>query len=196
MTDNTFDNSELPDLDLHEMLEEDEYDDAIFMEELDEAMASAYADSKWSERLDELAEVPNWEKRIALYQEMRDDKTLTAEAAFYLISWAIEGMAQDKIIELGEVGNFNQRLIKIYQDHKMGPDECWEEGKEPAELIQLEKEFSEEVDKIFQAEYSRVGEEKMSELIINDPIKSAEMNCAGEAAIYDMISAELGDDEE
>lgn len=197
MTDDPFENAELPQLDLQEMLDEDEYDDAIFMEELDEAMASAYAESKWSDRLEELlTEDINWEKRIKLYQEMRDDKTLTTEVAFYLISWAIEGMAQDKIIELGESGNFNQRLIKIYQDNKMGPDESWEEGKEPAELIELEEEFSQQVDKIFQAEYLLVGEKEMSEIIINDPVKAGELHCTGEAAVYDMISAELGEEED
>ena len=192
MATDQFNPAEWSEEELDEMLTDDcDYDDSVFIPELDEAMLKRFAATEWATRLQAFTDDTPWGERIALYQAMRDANALTPEVSFFLLSWAIEGNAQQQIAELGEHGKFEERLRKIYLQHGMEPDDAWDPGEEPQELMDLEEEYSLGIDKIIDAEYQRAGETAMAELITTKPEEAERLSNAGEIAVFDMIEEEL-----
>ena len=166
MTTKNFDDDDFVNLDVFS----DDFPDAqsIFIAELDDTMQEKLTGTKWEARIGMLNEDTPWQERIALYQLLRADEMFPAEACYFLLVWAIESMAQERIDELYNA-QYAVRVDKIRQIHGLAENEGWEPGEGPVEFQELETEFSQAVDAILRASYQFVGEHEIADLIENDP---------------------------
>ncbi|HEY3379686.1 MAG TPA: hypothetical protein VGL77_19605 [Armatimonadota bacterium] len=162
----------------------------IFMAELDDALQRKFAGTKWEARLNVMNEETSWEERIALYQALREEKEIPEEAIYFLIAWAIEAMAEERIDETFQ-SSYAARLAKIKHAHGMEEDDEWEPGSGPAEYEALHAEFLKAVEAIGRAAYQKFGEHKMVERLESDPEEADRIYEAGYNYINELIDQDL-----
>lgn len=170
-----------------EIFLEDLFDEeAMFIAELDEMLCHHFAGTKWEAPMTKLSEDTPWEERIALFQELQNEKALPENATYFLIAWAIESYAEEQIDALYE-STYAQRFEKIRGAHGLKEDEEWEPGTGPAEYEELDKEFSAAADVIARTAYQHFCEDSILELIENDPDTATAKYEEGQKYINDKI---------
>lgn len=169
-----------------EFLEDYPDADSLFIQELDDALQAKFAGTPWEARLKTLAESTPWEDRVRLYQELRAAQALPEPATFFLIVWAIEGLAEDRISTNYETVFF-RRIEKIRRDHGMSEFDDWEPGKEPSEYMELMEEFNKSADAVTRATYQTFGEYAYLEMQDKDPDRADHLYEEGHNFIEDLI---------
>ena len=71
-----------------------------FLGDLDESLWVKLKGTEWEARVDELDNDTPLTERVALYQRIRAAGVLPADAALYLVVWAMETIAEERIDEL------------------------------------------------------------------------------------------------
>lgn len=170
-----------------EIFLEDLFDEeAMFIAELDEMLCRHFSGTKWEAQITDLSEDTPWEERIALFQELQNEKALPENATYFLIAWAIESYAEEQIDTLYEL-SYASRFDKIRCAHGLKEDEEWEPGTGPAEYEELDKEFSATADVIARTAYQHFCEDNILDLIENDPDTATAKYEEGQKYINDKI---------
>ncbi|MHB0938525.1 MAG: hypothetical protein ACYDCO_23605 [Armatimonadota bacterium] len=144
--------------------------DEDFILDLDDALMSEVEGTEWEEKVGELSEETPKAERIALYQQLRDAGAIPEDAAFFLITWAIETVAEERVDEIYEK-QFAARFDRVMEEE--GLDEDLIETMEPEELPQpyreLQLELAQAIDALEVATLQSFGEHKMAALYKSDP---------------------------
>ncbi|HEX2948113.1 MAG TPA: hypothetical protein VHV83_00845 [Armatimonadota bacterium] len=169
-----------------------EYPDtnSVFMAELDGALRRKLAGTPWVSRIEQLDKPHSWEERVAFYQDLRKENVLPNEATYFLIAWAIEALAQERVDHVYDTV-YAKRFESIRKAHGLRDNEEWEPGKGPKEYEALDKEFSQAVDAISRSTYQRFGEHKMADLLEKNPDEANRLYEAGHDYIDNLIDEDI-----
>ena len=144
--------------------------DEDFILDLDDALMDEVEGSEWEDQVGELSEDTPMPERIALYQRLRDAGAIPEDAAFFLIAWAIESVAEGRVDEI-YANQFAARFERVMDEE--GLDEDLIETMGPEELPQsyreLQLELAQAIDALEVATLQSFGEQKMAALYKSDP---------------------------
>lgn len=172
--------------------------DEDFVLDLDDALMDEVEGTEWEEKVDMLTEDTPMPERIALYQQLRDGGAVPEDAAFFLIAWAIESVAEGRVDEI-YANQFAARFERVIDEE--GLDEDLIETMEPDELPQayreLQLELAQAIDALEVATLQSFGEHKMAALYKSDPEEFDRRYDEGYAYFFGSEEGVLGDlDEE
>jgi len=151
---------------------EDQYfdPDEDFVLDLDDALMAEVEGTEWEAKVGELSEETPMPERIALYQQLRDAGAVPEDAAFFLITWAIESVAEERVDEIYAT-QFAARFEHVMEEE--GLDEDLIETMEPEELPQtyreLQLELAQAIDALEVATLQAFGEHKTAALYKAEP---------------------------
>jgi hypothetical protein len=115
----------------------------------------------WFERWRRLGPESSDEERLAVFQAIREDKTLPEDAALHMISWQV-----DLITDL--LRPLDERLEAIEVAHGL-PEGClWEPGEAPPEHAEILEQYHKIWDDLFAAQLEEHGKHEMAALFRND----------------------------
>lgn len=144
--------------------------DEDFVLDLDDALLDEVSGTEWEDEVGKLSEDTPMPDRIALYQRLRDAGAVPENAAFFLIAWAVESVAEERVDEL-YANQFATRFERVMDEE--GLDEDLIEIMEPEELPQsyreLQLELAHAIDALEVATLQAFGEHKMAALYKSDP---------------------------
>lgn len=161
-----------------------------FIEELDEELLLALEDTDWQQRVGELTLDTPLEERVALYQQIRNAGVLPDEATFFLIAWALQEIASERVLELFDA-QYAARFARMEEKYHIDPSAyiAGELPDVPQEYEALNLEFNQAAKSLHVATMQTFGEHKMASLHNSQPETFNERYFAGEAFF-------LGEEEE
>ena len=106
------------------------------------------------------------EDRLAVYQAVRDAGSVPPEAAFFLISWAVDAIT---LADAEDVLAAQQdRLAEIKAKHGLQVDDDWPEGETPTEYEEAQREFFGAWDELYAEQLEAHGEADMARTFRED----------------------------
>jgi len=139
--------------------------DEDFVLDLDDALLAELEGTEWEALVEDMSEDTPLEDRVALYRRIREAGVLPDDAAFFLIAWAMEAIAEERVSEIYEK-QYAARFERVADEQ--GLDEDMLAVLEPDELPQeyraLQLEFAQAVDSLVVATFQTLGEHKMASL--------------------------------
>jgi hypothetical protein len=173
-----------------EDLDDDLENESLFIAELDDALREKLTDTPWTSRFATLSEETPWEERVQLYQALRDGKALPDDATFFLIAWAIESLIEERLFAMYD-NVYAKRFEQIRRAHGLAEDENWEPGEGPREYQDLYTEMETASHALARAAYQRFGEERMLDLLKQQPEQADRQYEAGHAYLEKMINESM-----
>ena len=145
-----------------------EEDDDLMLD-LDDALEAELEDTEWEAKIAELDDATPMEQRVRLYQQIRDAGVLPDDAAFFLIAWAVESIAEDRVQELYS-SQYAVRFEQLAEEHGLDEDmlAVMEQDELPEDYRSLQLEFAQAVDSLAVATFQAFGEHKMAALYKTD----------------------------
>jgi len=152
------------------MFEEFFDQDEDFVLDLDDALTAELEGTEWEARAEALDEDTPIEDRIRLYQQIRDAGVLPDDAAFFLIAWPVEIIAEERVQDIYQ-SQYNARFEQLAEEHGLDEDTLavLEDEELPAEYRALQLEFAQVVDALMVAALQSFGEHKMASLYKTNP---------------------------
>ena len=163
---------------------------ADFIDEVDSALRRKLAGTPWEEQATQMMEDTPWDERIAFYQALHDAKALPEAATYFLVSWALESLADERIDELYDT-QYESRFTKIKIAHGLAEDDDWEPGEGPAEYEALDQEFTQAAEALMQNTYQHFGEQRILVHLRTDPVKANKQFEQGQKYIDELITADF-----
>lgn len=151
--------------DFNELDLDNDYD---LIADLDDALHDALAGTPWEEDIHQLTPETPMETRVRLYQDIRKADTLTHEATFFLIAWAIETIANERAVELLEA-RYQPRFDEMERRFNLPEDVLDHLESAPPEYRALHLEFGQAAHSLFIATFQAFGEHKMASLLRQQP---------------------------
>ena len=141
------------------------FEDDDFVLDLDDALSAELEGTEWEAGAKALNEEMPPEERVAFYQQVRAAGVLPEEATFFLVTWAVETIAEERVNEV-----FNQqyaaRFERLADEHGLDEDmlAVLETDELPADYRALQLEFAQTVDALVVATFQSFGEHKMASM--------------------------------
>ena len=152
--------------------------DTEMLLELDELVRQELVDSPWAAQADQMDLTTPMEDRVTFYQQLRRAEVLPKDAAFFLVAWAIEEVAQERALELHD-RQFAERFSKLEEKYHLDPDRLDDEGMVvPEEYAALDIEFAQVVKSLAVATFQSFGEHKMAAMYNTQP-QEFDRHCDG-----------------
>lgn len=132
---------------------------------VDDGLSNRLAGTPWHERAEQIDEDTPLADRIKFYQELRAAQALPEDVTYFLVCWAIELLADERLDEAAEK-IYDPQFEAIYTQHGVTAEssEVWDtDGGGPEEYYKLSDEFDQAATAIYQTTYREFGEEKLFE---------------------------------
>jgi hypothetical protein len=142
---------------------------------------SPYAtiDAKLAEVIDTLPDRPGWHERwqhlaagcadlerLAVYQAIRDSRVVPEDAGFYLISWQMDAMVDERAETA--LAHLEEHLRVIEAAHGLEEEDLWEAGEAPAEYKEALQQYHHAWERLFADQLDAHGEHTMAALFRAD----------------------------
>ena len=146
---------------------DNEYFDADidFVLDLDDALQAELEGTEWESQVGKLDEDTPLEERVLLYQQIRDAGVLPDDAAFFLIAWTVETIAEERVQAL-YAAQYAARFERLAKEHGLDEDklEVMDPDELPEDYRALQLEFAQSIDALMAATFQSFGEHKMASL--------------------------------
>lgn len=173
--------------------------DDDFVLDLDDAVLAELEGTPFEAEAAKLdADMP-MEDRIKIYQHLRGAGAIPEDAGFFLVAWAVETVAEERVDELYHK-QYAARFEHLAEEHGLDAEMLAVMDKEelPEEFRALEMELAKAIDALTVATFQAFGEHKMAALFTSDPDAFDERYDAGYAHFFGEIEgyqSELDEDE-
>jgi len=144
--------------------------DEDFVLDLDDALLAEVEGTEWEEKVGALSEDTPLEERVALYQQIRDAGVLPEDVAFFLVAWAVEAIAEERVRDIYDK-QYAVRFERVMDEQGLDDDliAILEPDELPQEYRALQLEFAQAVDALVAATFQTFGEHKMASLYKTNP---------------------------
>ena len=109
---------------------------------------------------------------IRRYQELRDEEGLPEQVAFAGIARAILWLAEERFLDAhdkGELADISNDMRVVEEAHGLKKGEFWTRSEGPAEWQELQDDYDHACAQITADLMSKMGENEMAELYLDDP---------------------------
>lgn len=145
----------------------DEYfdQDADFVLDLDDALQAELEGTEWEAKISALNEDTPMEDRVRVYQQIRDAGVLPDDAAFFLIAWTVETIAEERVQDIYNT-QYAERFERLADKHGLDEDmlAVLDVEELPEDYRALQLEFAQAVDALVAATFQAFGEHKMASM--------------------------------
>ncbi len=148
----------------------DREDDSDFVLDLDDALQAELEGTSYEAKAAALHEETPLDERVRVYQYLRGAGAIPESAGFFLVSWAIESIAEERVDDLYN-RQFADRFARLIDEHGLDEELLAVLSKEelPEDYRALELELANAIDALTVATFQAFGEHKMAALYTADP---------------------------
>ncbi len=127
------------------------------------------AHESWRSQLEELDENSTHEQSLRAFQAVRDAGFLPKVASSYLVSWQLELIVEDRVMEDEEYSGLSAQMAAIERQHGVECLEDWEPAQVPPAYRTLMAKQDSAKNRIRLDTYREFGETQIADLIQSQP---------------------------
>jgi hypothetical protein len=150
----------------------------------------------WKKMLDRLRFAFTPEERLDICRALRDETDLPRAAGFFLVAWAIETIAEDRIEaskESGALKDISDQMDEILRRHGLETEEDLPLDKAPMDFLALDDRYERTTQQITYDCYLDLGEAEIGNLFMTNYDEFSRLREAGRQYFLGPVQFPQGD---